>query len=396
MRLSSSSIFSFDGLMMRRSPPLGYRRFRRDVLATVLSTIVSLVALDVAVDIVFGLPADPQAPATTMETYFDYGRSVEGKLRRMVAVDATHDAPIIEAGWLAHDCSRSETIPAGKIGIDMYGNSFSEYIGSFMEKIDPAISIEYFGGPGAPPSHSYACFVMRDEARKTTAPIQVIGVLGSSMRRMLTISGVTTTVEQPQPFTYPRYSIGPDGRLVAYSASIQSVDELRTALQERAKWRQFNDELATMDAFYAPEMMSENIADRSVLLRMMRRAWGQRVIRDRTASLHAETGFSGAPEIASVARAILKDFAKRARAAGQRPIVILIEDHGFGGLLSAVLSSTLKENHIEFIATGEFVRADDPYNFVPDGHFTPVMFLKIARAVLQLVDPGRADSELAQ
>jgi hypothetical protein len=122
------------------------------------------------------------------------------------------------------------------------------------------------------------------------------------------------------------------------------------------------------------------------VLRLIRRAWGQRVLRDRTASLHAESGFSGAPEIALVLRAILVDFANRARAFGQRPIVILIEDRGYGGLLSDILAATLERDHIEFIATGKIIQADDPHNFVPDGHFTPAAFSEIARATLRLLN----------
>ena len=122
---------------------------------------------------------------------------------------------------------------------------------------------------------------------------------------------------------------------------------------------------------------------------MIRRAWGQRSIRDRTEALHAEAGFSGAPEIVAVIRGILMDFANRAHAAGQRPVVILIEDRGYGGLLSAILAPMLRKSHIEYIATGEMVATDDPHNFVPDGHFTPAVFSEFARAILRLLNTTR-------
>ena len=93
----------------------------------------------------------------------------------------------------------------------------------------------------------------------------------------------------------------------------------------------FLDELATHDCFYAPRVFQADIFDHSVLARMIRRAWGQRVLRARTAALRAADGFSGAPDIAPVLRAMLIDFANKARAAGERPIVILIEDRGYGG-----------------------------------------------------------------
>jgi hypothetical protein len=386
MRLPSSSISSFEGSAMLQPQMLGHRKFRRRVLAILLSTILCLVGLDLAVGLIFRPPADPRGVPAPLQAYFDYGRSIESKLRRMVGVDSEHDALIVNAGWLAHDCDRSVSFPADKLGIEVYGNSFSLAIAEQIEILDPRFAIQHFGGPGASPNHSFACFVQRNESGQARAPIQIIGVLGSSLRRMLTISGLTTSFEQPQPFTYPRYTLGTEGHLIAHRASIQSPDELRSALADPVQWGTFVDELATMDAFYTPEMMSANLTDNSVLLRMVRRAWGQRVLRDRTAALHAEMGFDGSPELAPVLRAILIDFANRARAAGQRPLVILIEDRGYGGLLSAILARTLRESKIEFIATGEIASSDDPHNFVPDGHFTPAVFAEIGRATLRVLN----------
>jgi hypothetical protein len=383
MRQLSSSISSFEP---PRTELLGHRGFRRRFLATLVWTIISIAILDVTIGLIFRSPPEPQAIPTTMQFYFDYGRSIEGKLRRMVGATVAQDAPIIVAGWIAHDCSRSISIPAGKLGIEIYGNSFTLNIAGAMEKLDPRLAMEHFGGPGAPPSHSYACFLLRNQTEQTRAPIQIFGVLASSLRRMVTISGLTTTFELPQPFTYPRYTIRSDGHLTPHQASIRSPEDLHAALADRVKWRAFVGELAAMDAFYAPEMMDANIADHSVLLRMVRRAWGQRLLRDRTASLHPETGFDGAPEIASVLRAILVDFADRARASGQRPIVVLFEDRGYGGVLSTMLAAELEKNHIGFVATGRVVDTDDPHNFVPDGHFTPAAFSEIARAALRLVN----------
>ncbi len=386
MRQLSSSIFSFEQLGTWRPRTFGYRKFRLRFLATLLWTIISIAFLDMTIGWIFRPPADPEAIPSTLQVYFDYGRSIEGKLRRMVGRSIRDDAPIIDAGWIAHDCNRSIEIPADKLGIEMYGNSFTYNLGQAMEKLDPHLAIEHFAGPGAPPNHSYACFVHRDETRLARAPVQIFGVLAGTLRRMLTISGLTTSFELPQPFTYPRYTIGSDGTLVPHEASIQSPDDLRAAFADSRKWRAFLDELVALDAFYSPEMMRANFADDSVLLKMLRRAWGQRQLRERTATLRPKNGFDGAPEIASVLRAVLINFADRARAAGQQPLVVLFEEQGSGGVLSGMLATVLKENHIGFVATGQIVRSDDPHNFIPDGHFTPAAFSEIARATLRLLN----------
>jgi hypothetical protein len=65
--------------------------------------------------------------------------------------------------------------------------------------------------------------------------------------------------------------------------------------------------------------------------------------------------------------------------------VILIEDRGYGESLSHIAAPPLKANNIEFLATSTIVSPDDSGNFVGDGHFTPVAFEKIARAVLVLL-----------
>jgi len=86
-----------------------------------------------------------------------------------------------------------------------------------------------------------------------------------------------------------------------------------------------------------------------------------------------------------VLRAILVDFARKARRRGTRPLVILIEDRGYGGTVSAPTIPTLRANGIEFISTSSIVAPSDSGNFVADGHFTSTAFAKIAQAVLKLV-----------
>jgi hypothetical protein len=263
--------------------------------------------------------------------------------------------------------------------------SFSDRIADQMVRLDPGLASQRFGGPEAPPNHSYACFVRRDEAKRDRASIQILGILASSIPRMETISGLTTSFEVPQPFTYPRYSLTADGHLVGYSSSIPTQDDLRAALANPMKWRAFVDELATHDYFYAQAVFNADIFDHSVLARMIRRAWGQRVSRVRTAALRAADGYSGAPDIAPVLRAMLIDFANRARTAGERPIVILIENRDYGGTLSAITAPVLRANHIDFINTSAIVSPTDTSNFLSDGHFTPAGDEKIARAVLNLL-----------
>jgi hypothetical protein len=363
----------------------GHARLRRRVFGVLLWTIAGLVVIDVAVGLAFRMPADARSEGSSLQNYFNYGRSIEGKLRYLVGKTPEEDAPIVKAGWLLQDCYVERRFPAGKLGFDIYGMSFSAHIADQMTALDPDLASRQFGGPAAPPNHSYACFLRRFEAKRDLAPIQIVGLLASSVRRMETISGLTTSFESPMPFSYPRYSLSRDGRLLGHMPSIESASDLRVALNDPDKWRAFEQDLASNDYFYSRPVFQADVFDHSVIARMIRRAWGQRLLNERTDALRGADGFSGAPDISRVLGAILVDFAQKARARGTRPIVILIEDRGYGESLSSIAVPTLKANDIEFVATSTIVSPDDSGNFVADGHFTPAAFEKIARAVLKLL-----------
>jgi hypothetical protein len=359
-----------------------------------LWTLAATILIDVAVGYVFRLPADPRTQGAALQNYFDYGRSIEGKLRRLVGKTPGGEAPIVTAGWLARECDVGTAPVPGKIGFDIYGMSFTNQIADQMERLDPGLASRRFGGPAAPPNHSYACFLRRLAGNRTLAPLQIIGVLASSVRRMETVTGLTTSFEGPMPFTYPRYSLTHDGHLEGRMPSIRTEDDLRSALADPQKWRLFEEDLAAADYFYSTAIFKEDALDRSVMARMIRRAWGQHVMNERTDALRTRDGFSGAPDIMPVLRAMLIDFARKARERGARPIVILIEDRGYGGTISTPVAPTLEANKIEFISTSTLVAPNDSGNFVPDGHFTSAAFEKIAQAVLHLLgrDPQRQSS----
>jgi len=371
--------------MNRPSRSIAQTRFRRRVLTVVLWTIAASIGIDGLVGLVFRLPADVQNQGSALQNYFDYGRSIEGKLRRLVGETSALDAPIVKAGWLSSECDTEQLLPPDKLGIDVYGMSFTNKIADEVERLNPGIVIRRFAGPGAPPNHSYACFLRRFEANRTLAPVQILGVLASSVRRMETISGLTTSFEGPTPFTYPRYSLTKTGYLEGHMPTITSEDDLRFALADPRKWSEFEGDLAVNDYFYSRSTFNSDFLDHSVIARMIRRAWGQRVVNDRTNALRPTEGFSGAPDIMPVLRAILVDFARKARRRGTRPLVILIEDRGYGGTVSAPTIPTLRANGIEFISTSSIVAPSDSGNFVADGHFTSTAFAKIAQAVLKLV-----------
>src|SRR5579864_4135598 len=110
---SSSSTFSFESARAERQ--YGQARLRRRVFVVLLWTIGGLVVIDVAVGLTLRLPADARSEGSSLQNYFNYGRSIEGKLRYLVGRTPEEDAPIVKAGWLSQDCDAQNSLPASKL-----------------------------------------------------------------------------------------------------------------------------------------------------------------------------------------------------------------------------------------------------------------------------------------
>src|ERR1019366_8367151 len=129
-------------------------RLLRRVLSVLLWTIGALGPIDAAIGFAFRAPAEPER-ATGLQRYFDYGRSIEGKLRRYVGSSPDQDAIIVRAGWL-NDCDFPSLARPGKLVFDIYGMSFSNNIALQLERLYRGLASQRFPGQEAPPNHSYA------------------------------------------------------------------------------------------------------------------------------------------------------------------------------------------------------------------------------------------------
>jgi hypothetical protein len=347
--------------------------------------------INFALGAIFRMPADPRVEPSSSQRFFNYGRSIEGKLRELIKPDDKQSGPIVVAGWIDSRCRRTVPNVSGLVGVSIFGNSFSKQLTDAVTKLDPRISVEEYGGPGAPPNHSYACFVEENRFGGDQHDVQIIGVTASSLPRMETIWGATTSFEYPQPFTFPRYRIGADGNLIAHEPSVRSPDDLRRILSDPTKRDEWFAELSANDYFYVHSLTAEDLADKSVMTRMIQRGFAQYISRSRMAKLRGNDGKFTAPDIVNVLPKLIGNFAKIARDSGKRPIVVLFEEYGYGGALMPLLSSTLAHDHIEYVYSGDFVPANDLRNYVSDGHFSPESNVKIATALLKMIDAKPAD-----
>jgi hypothetical protein len=366
---------------------VGHRRLLAQVLGVIVWTALALVAIDVACGVVARPPRNPNSSGNAIQLYFGYGTSIESKLRRQLGPAPGKEASILKSGWLPETCD-TRPAAADPKGVSVYGMSFSGRVARQLELLDPTLHITTFGGPGAPLNHSYACFLRRYEAGIDRNQTQVLGILGGSVRRLATMSGTSTSFEQPQPFTYPRFFLR-DGKLARVDPPINDVSGLRRLLANHQRWVAYIDGLTRTDHFASPFLANHSFVDQSVVLRLLRRAWGQHYLNDLTSEIKGKTGrFEGDPELVPTMRAILMDFAQRTRARGQQPIVLLFEDRGYDRALRDTVVPMLQANGIPYVLSADIAPATDAGVFEADGHFLPSIDREIARATLPLVDPA--------
>jgi hypothetical protein len=359
----------------------------RAAMITSLWVLVFLMLFDVGASVLFPYPQDPQVTSVGfVSNYLDYGRSLEGKLRRMVGKDDAASSAIAQAGWLSPEKWQDQPTqpePGKNLLMALYGQSFTQYLGEAIVKLDPKISMRLLAGPAAPPNYAYAAYEIDRNQHK--ADVVILGLLASSVKAMRTLNGMTWQFEGPAPYTYPRYSLVND-RLVAVWPQERSLKQLRATLQDPTAWRVYLSQLRTHDGFYSPFLFEQNLLDNSAILRMVRRAVAQRhqkAVGDLVYNRRA--GFNTEQEV-PLLRAMVTNFAATAKQAGQLPIVLIFNDQGFSDHLFQALKPTLEAAEIPYVSTHSIVASEDLANFVGDGHFTDGANQKFAQAVLSIIN----------
>ncbi|HEY9708275.1 MAG TPA: hypothetical protein V6D48_08730, partial [Oculatellaceae cyanobacterium] len=295
----------------------------RKVVVTGVWILFFLVLFDISINFLFPYPLDPQVTSVgQLNTYFEYGRSLEGKLSRMVGSTDESSSPIAQAGWLDPDLWKKLKIPVSRapgeeLLVTIYGMSFSNEVGEEMKAIDPRIGLRMIAGPAAPPNYSFAAYNL--DRGKHQADIVILGLLASSVKAMRTLNGMTWQFEGPAPYTYPRYFVE-DGKLKAIWPKSLSLAQLRASLQDKKQWDAFVTQMREHDQFFNSFLFKRNWLDNSVVVRLIRRAWAQRHQMAITNQIHNPAGFNPELEI-PVLRAMVAEFAATARSDGKLPIV---------------------------------------------------------------------------
>jgi len=366
----------------------------RSTVKVALWTLVWLAAIDVGVNLAFGIsPASSNSPSALMR-YFEYGRSVEGKLRRMVA-DPQGAGLIVGAGWIEADKLKAlpdKAADGADLMVAVYGQSFAFMAAKEAAKQDGRITLRLVGGPSAPPNHSFAAY--QSDTARSPADVVVVGVLSSSVGRMGALSGLFPTFENPAPFTFPRYRLS-NGKLEAEWPLIRSEAEFRSAFAERSPlWQQFKQQLARSDRGYSSFVFDESSLDNSSIVRLIRRGWVAHRQPYDDAVYKASAGFRpDSPDMKSL-DAMLVEMGRQSRDRKERLIVLLLNTEGRSDYLRAALAPGLEKAGIEYLSTSDYFSANDPSNFAPDLHYTNAANIKFSSALLKSIRRNAPDSSL--
>lgn len=353
-----------------------------------LWALLFLGVIDVTVNRLLRYPTGPNAAMTAsrFQTYFEYGRSLEGKINTMVGPTDAETSLVAQAGWLDPEQWKREqlptSLPPGKQHlIAVYGQSFTLNVSDRLAKLDPSMAVRGIGAPAGPPSYAYAAYTLDRGGHQ--ADIVMLGLLASSVKGMRAMNGMTWQFEGPAPYTYPRY-IPEDGKLKKIQPVVQTLDQFRTARNNPAQWEVFVNQLRQSDRYYSDFFFRQNWLDNSTIVRLVRRSLAQQQQTAILSRIHSSQGFTD-PSILAVLSLMVQEFAQTAKADGKFPVVLLLNDKGYSDHLYQALRPVLEDKDIPYISTHEIVPATDISNFVSDGHFTDTANAKIATALHKLL-----------
>ena len=344
-----------------------------------------LVLFDIGVNLLFAYPQDPQnLNPNRLQLYFDYGRSMEGRLRRATRLDPTQTAPITLAGWYEPITAVQRADKPGGKTITLYGNSQTVRLAEALQKVSPRYSARTIAGPGSTANWGYGAF-LRDKNASASEAV-VLTIMPSNLPMITTMSAMTWNMSFAMPYTADGFSLS-GGRLVRHVPPYESFEEYVQTLEDEDSWQAALEVFRRHDPFYDSFLLEQTLLDHSTLVRLARRGWAQR--RDgkvRAQSLRRGGQLQNEDESIRIANAIIAAFAKDAREAGLLPVIYIVNSRGYGDQMYRVLEKTLRKNKIPHLSTHFLLDPNDPRNYLPDNHFTDANDLVLARAMARLLE----------
>ncbi len=348
--------------------------------------LIYIIVIDVAVNILFHYPINPHTKPGRLQDYFEYGRSVEGKLLKMTRPSAGESGPRVMGGWLKSAKYKSllkEASNKGEILIALYGMSHTEELWKAISKTDKRYLIRGFMAAGATPNWSYAAYEF-DKGRHKAAVV-ILGILTNGVALVTSTTGMTAHFDMSYPYTFPRYTVKNEDLVVEHPPYYDAKDYLEY-FYDQSKWNEYRAWLAEYDKYYDSILFQRSIFDYSSFFRLFRRAYSERQKQRLLKRVYTKTGFNEESEEVTIIRAIIRSFAESAREENTIPIIYIVNTQGRGDHLFRVLKPVLDAHKIPYLSTHIISPPDDPRVFLTENsHFTQSKDMELAKEMINII-----------
>lgn len=347
-----------------------------------------LALLDLGANLFAGYPADPRdISPTRLQQYFEYGRSVEGKLDRMTRGTDEESAPILTAGWLRGAERQAEPgvdDGRGKPTVTFFGMSHAQILATEMARQDTAVAVRFRTAPGATPIWAYTAYLYDRERRRSD--VAVLAVMTNTIPLVSTTAGTTMYFDGAYPYTWPRYRLE-HGALRSIDPPFMSLEEYRQYFFDETRWRAYTSWLAENDKYYDPLLFRRTILDRSSLVRLLRRSYALSSRAAKQSDVYDEqAGFRVLSEEVAVLEAVVTEFGRLARGDGSIPVVFVVNNLQTSDRAFRLLHPVLSRDRIPFLSSHEICPPNDPRNYLPDSHFEETKNRLLAQAMADLIE----------
>ena len=262
--------------------------------------------------------------------------------------------------------------------------SHAKILGKAMAKIDSKYVIRNITGPGVPPGWSFAAY--REDKDRHEASVVILGIMTDSIAYISATSGATSFFDSGHPYTFPRYSVV-NGELKDIYPPFYTEKGFKNYLFNPIKWAKYRDWLSKHDKYYSPILFKKTIADKSAMLRVLRRGYSVYFNKKRIGNVYTNNGFNCNSEEMIALRKILITFAQEVKMQKRIPIVYIVNNEGHGDHLYRALKPVLDTYKIAYLSTHIICPPDNPRVFNGmNSHFIPSKDTELAREMIKIIE----------
>lgn len=346
-----------------------------------------LILIDISINVLFHYPNDPHnITPSFLQSYFDYGRSVEGKLHWMTRSTEDESAPRVSGGWIKgnkHHLLPTEASGNNETLIALYGMSHTQCLWKAIQKIDKKYVIRGFMAAGAPPNWSYAAYEF-DRGRHK-ADVAILGIMTEGVSLITSTSGTTAYFDLSYPYTYPRYYVKNRKLFVSNPPFLDAKGYLKYFF-DKSNWNQYVTWLSKHDKLYNPLLFKRSMLDHSAFIRLLRRAYSEKQKKKINSNVYVNNGFNEKSDEIVILRSIIKTFSESARHDNIIPIVYIVNTQGQGDRLFRILKPVLDEYNIPHLSTHIIAPPDDQRVYlIENSHFIPSKDIELAKEMINII-----------